>query len=361
MRNLLSIMFAFLLVFSSHNAFSKEEAGDTIPLTFSGYVVTEGTVNFGDNGGDNANNFYTFSDDESTFTPSAQIGVSNDYFVIDALFGAMAGDLGTGDEEFFLHQAYGIIPVGPFTVMAGHMDTMLGNEVINPGDNPNITRSFLFGYSINFQNTGVRAMVPSPISFVDEFYLGVSNGSDVIYDEGSDQQKIIEAAAGLTMGEGSLFLAMNYGNDGTDANTIQQTYTAVFGYPLGDTLDLTLNGVMGKETKSDAIDGEWFGYAAYLTKTLSDTLSVTVRYEYFQDEGDTKLGFDDLDTSFVNATDDGTLESFTITPQLAIGGGVLRAEYRMDFANYKAFQAGEGTTPQNKEQQTASLQYIVSF
>ena len=164
------------------------------------------------------------------------------------------------------------------------------------------------------------------------------------------------------MGEGSLFLAMNYGNDGTDANTIQQTYTAVFGYPLGDTLDLTLNGVMGKEEKSDAtIDGEWFGYAAYLTKTLSDTLSVTVRYEYFQDEGDTKLGFDDLDTSFVNASDDGTLESFTITPQLAIGGGVLRAEYRMDFANYKAFQAGEGTTPQNKEQQTASLQYIVSF
>ena len=116
-------MFAFLLVFSSHNAFSKE-AGETIPLTFSGYVVTEGTANFGDNGGDNANNFYTFSDDESTFTPSAQLGVSNDYFVIDALFGAMAGDLGTGDEEFFLHQAYGIIPVGPFTVMAGHMDTM---------------------------------------------------------------------------------------------------------------------------------------------------------------------------------------------------------------------------------------------
>ena len=62
----------------------------------------------------------------------------------------MASDLGTGDEEFFLHQAYGILPVGQFTVMIGHMDTMLGNEVINPGDNPNITRSFLFGYSINF-------------------------------------------------------------------------------------------------------------------------------------------------------------------------------------------------------------------
>jgi len=154
---------------------------------------------------------------------------------------------------------------------------------------------------------------------------------------------------------------MNYGNDGTDANTIQQTYTAVFGYPLSDTLDLTLNGVMGKETKSNAIDGEWFGYAAYLTKTLSDTVSVTVRYEYFQDEGDTKLDFDTLDSSFVNSTDDGTLESFTITPQLAIGGGVLRAEYRMDFANYKAFQDGDSGSPENKEQQTASLQYIVAF
>ena len=90
-------------------------------------------------------------------------------------------------------------------------------------------------------------------------------------------------------------------------------------------------------------------------------MSVTVRYEYFQDEGDTKLDFDTADSTFVNLTDDGTLESFTITPEMAIGGGVLRAEYRMDFANFKAFQAGEGTTPQNKEQQTASLQYIVAF
>ena len=97
MRNLLSIMFAFVLVFSSYNAFSKE-AGETIPLTFSGYVVTEGTANFGDNGGDNANNFYTFSDDESTFTPSAQLGVSNDYFVIDALFELF------GNSMFCIHQ-----------------------------------------------------------------------------------------------------------------------------------------------------------------------------------------------------------------------------------------------------------------
>ena len=47
-------------------------------------------------------------------------------------------------ESFFLHQAYGILPIGPWTAMVGHFDTMLGNEVINPGDNPNITRSFLF-------------------------------------------------------------------------------------------------------------------------------------------------------------------------------------------------------------------------
>ena len=66
------------------NTFAKDAA---IPLTFSGYVVTQGTANFGDNGGDNANNYYTFSDDESTFTPSAQLGVANEFFVIDALFG----------------------------------------------------------------------------------------------------------------------------------------------------------------------------------------------------------------------------------------------------------------------------------
>tara|TARA_B100000212_G_scaffold51119_2_gene33198 strand:+ start:27121 stop:28209 length:1089 start_codon:yes stop_codon:yes gene_type:complete len=357
MRNLTKI--AIFLLFLAI-PFEKINASESaIPLTFSGYVVTQGTYNFGDNGGDNANNFYTFSDDESTFTPSAQLGVANDFFVIDALFGSMASDLGTGDEEFFLHQAYGILPVGQFTVMIGHMDTMLGNEVINPGDNPNITRSFLFGYSINFQNTGIRAMFVPPM-LADEVYIGVSNGSDVIYDEGSDQQKILEAAAGFTVGEGSLFLAMNYGNDGTDANTIQQTYTFVYGNTVGP-FDVTINGVYGKETKSDALDGKWYGYAIYLTKGITDNSSVTARYEYFEDKGDTKLGFDDLDSSFVNSSDDGKLRSFTITPQMEMGGGILRAEFRMDFANFKAFQAGDSSTVENKSQKTASLQYIVMF
>ena len=109
--------------------------------------------------------------------------------------------------------------------MAGHFDTMLGNEVINPADNPNITRSFLFGYTINFQNTGVRAMYEPGVELFDEIYIGVGNGWDTIYDEGENQEKTFEAAFGSSLGSASLFVAMNYGEE-TDG-LIRQTYTAV--------------------------------------------------------------------------------------------------------------------------------------
>lgn len=371
MRNLLIFTMAFMLSFSGLNAFAKDGAAE-IPLTFSGYVHTATTYNLGDNE-DESNNYHTFSDDDFTMTPSAQIGVSNDYFVIDALFGSLAEDLNDTDGEFFLHQAYGILPIGPWTAMVGHFDTMLGNEVINPGDNPNITRSFLFGYTINFQNTGIRAMIEPGIEFIDEFYIGVGNGWDTIYDEGENQEKTFEAAFGTTIGTASLFVAMNYGQE-TDDQT-RQTYTAVFGMPLSDTLSLTLNGVMGKGEEEGAYtsvvtgvadDGTWYGVGSYLTYEYDSTKSVTVRYEYLQDPGGSRLGFTSTDANtWTEVDDDAVLESFTVTPQLLVGDyGTLRAEYRLDMANHPVFQVmggAAGDQAQNKSQETVSLQYIVAF
>ena len=52
-------IFALVLVFLALPVKNSFAADSAIPLTFSGYVVTEGTANFGDKCGDNANNFYT--------------------------------------------------------------------------------------------------------------------------------------------------------------------------------------------------------------------------------------------------------------------------------------------------------------
>ncbi len=371
MRNLFIFIFTFSLLFGGVKVFAKD-AGTEIPLTFSGYVHTATTYNLGDNE-DESNNYHTFSDDDFTMTPSAQIGVSNDHFVIDALFGSIAEDLNDTDGEFFLHQAYGIIPAGPWTVMVGHFDTMLGNEVINPGDNPNITRSFLFGYTINFQNTGVRAMIEPGLALIDEFYIGVGNGWDTIYDEGENQEKTFEAAFGSTLGSASLFVAMNYGQE-TDEQT-RQTYTAVLGMPISDNLSLTLNGVIGHGEEEGAYtsvvtgvadDGSWHGFGSYLTYSYDETKSVTARYEYLKDPGGSRLGFSSTNkNTWAEVDDDAVLKSFTITPELLIGDyGILRAEYRLDMANHPVFQVmggAAGDQAQNKTQETVSLQYIVSF
>ncbi len=379
MRNIIFFAVAFLLVFSGINAFAKEDGSTGIPLTFSGDVHTSTTYNLGDNHDEN-NNFHTFSDDDYTMTPSAQLSVTNDYFVIDLLMGneaqTLATDYGDNGHHMFLHQAYGILPVGDVALMVGHFDTMLGNEVINAGDNPNITRSFLFGYSINFQNTGVRAQY-EPGVLVDEMYVGFGNGQDVIYDEGENQGKTIEAAVGKAIGDASLFLAMNYGPETSDDGLIRQIYTAVFGMPLGDSLSIVANGVYGHEEdagdtrgNSTTVDGEWYGAAGYITYEHSDTASVTFRAEYLKDIGGSRLDFDGITSkkSFNEGSDDAILKSLTVTPQLLIGDhGTLRVEFRRDMANHEVFsrQTMVNTpsvqTAQNKNQDTVSLQYIVSF
>ena len=375
MRNLLIIAFAFVLFLNSSNTFAKDGSSE-IPLVFSGFVHTATTYNLGDNE-DEENNYHTFSNDDYTMTPSAQIGVSNDFFVIDILMGGIAQDLATdyGDNghHMFLHQAYGILPVGDWVAMVGHFDTMLGNEVINPADNPNITRSFLFGYTINFQNTGVRAMIEPGIEFIDEFYIGVGNGWDTIYDEGENQEKTFEAAFGSTFGDTSLFVAMNYGQE-TDEQT-RQAYTAVLGVPLTTSLSLTLNGVMGRGEEEGAYtsartgvadDAEWYGYGSYLTYSHDSTKSVTARYEYLKDPGGSRLGFSSTAKDpWDESKDEAELRSFTITPQLLIGDyGTLRAEYRLDMANHRVFQKQYGIhngQAQKKTQDTISVQYIVAF
>ena len=377
MKRLILTLFAFVFMFSTINSFAKEDATSQIPLTFSGYVHTATTYNLGDNEDEN-NNFHTFSDDDYTMTPSAQLGVSNDYFVIDALFGSIAQDVDGSGTDFFLHQAYGMLPVGAATLMVGHFDTMLGNEVINPADNANITRSFLFGYSINFQNTGVRASyAPTEMTIVDEVYLGIGNGSDVIYDEGENQGKTIEAAVGKAIGDASLFLAMNYGPETANDSAIRQTYTAVFGMPLGSQLSLTLNGVYAQEqdagptrTDNSKHTATWYGYAGYLVYDHSDTTSIALRGEYFQDEDGSRLGFGDVTSkgTWDEGNDNATLKSLTITPQILIGEhGILRAEFRRDYANHQVFGrtvmalTSTTETAQHKTQDTVSLQYIVSF
>ena len=379
MRKIIFFAFAFLFVCSNFNSFAKEGESSQIPLTFSGYVHTATTYNLGDNEDEN-NNFHTFSDDDYTLTPSAQLGISNDFFIIDALFGSIAQDINTtdgGSDEFFLHQAYGILPVGPVSIMVGHFDTMLGNEVINPADNPNITRSFLFGYSINFQNTGVRAVYEPEMGVIDEIYLGFGNGQDSIYDEGESQGKTIEAAVGKSIGDASLFLAMNLGPETAVDSLIRRTYTAVFGMPVTNSVSITVNGVYAHEedagdTRSDGskVNGEWYGGAGYITYDHSDTLSVTFRAEYFKDVGGSRLDFDGVTSkgTFTEGSDEAILKSLTVTPQLLVGEyGVLRAEFRRDMANHEVFQREPyPTTPntntaKNQTQDTVSLQYVVSF
>jgi len=119
-------------------------------------------------------------------TPSMDGGVFDLLgFRADILFGQQAGLLasqGLSGEQVDPYQGYlqFLAPVGTgINFYAGKFVTLAGYEVIEAKNNPNITRSILFGFAIPFTHVGIRSdYTAGPVTFT----AGVNNGWDLVED-----------------------------------------------------------------------------------------------------------------------------------------------------------------------------------
>jgi hypothetical protein len=125
---------------------------------------------------------------------------------------------GTDNNEVDFQELYAeyIAPIGNgLKIQAGKINTLIGYEGINSWENPNFSRSFMFGLSQAFTTTGIRFTYP--LASWGTVALGLVNGWDNIED--NNRGKTFEWKVDLTPHEkfGIAFFG-SYGSEQSNGN-----------------------------------------------------------------------------------------------------------------------------------------------
>lgn len=220
----------------------------------------------------------------------------------------------------------------------GKYVTYHGAEVIEAIDNPNYSRSFLFNYAIPFTHTGAKVSYPFTDSLAGTIH--VVNGWDNSTDNNKAKSYMLNL--GYTPLE-QLALVVNYmtgpEQDKNSSNTRNLIDVVATIKPVKP-LSIILNYDNAKEEMgAGAPDVKWSGLAGIVKYDISNTYSVAVRAEYFDDKDGVRTGTAQK------------LKEVTVTPEIRLNGGVvLRPEYRHDISNEKSFDNGT-----KKNQDTIAL------
>ena len=221
----------------------------------------------------------------------------------------------------------------------GKMGTFVGAEVLEAIDNPNYSRSFLFTWAEPLTHTGAKASY----AFNDKINaaLFVVNGWDNMNDNNTG--KSVGLSVNLTpndkiSGYVNYLTGPEHTNNTRDNRSLLDLIATIT--PIKP-LSFILNYDNGQEQHLSATGGtaEWSGVSAIAKYDFSDTYSLALRGEYFDDK-------DGVRTLTVQK-----LTEVTITPTIKLAGGlVLMPEYRHDTSNKQSFDNGT-----KKSQDTIAL------
>ena len=256
-------------------------------------------------------------------------------------------------QDVDLQQAFvsWIAPVGSgLRLDLGKFVTHFGYEVIDGYDgwNDNATRGFLFGYTLPYAHTGLKASY----AFSDQLagMLEIANGWDVARDNNSS--KSIGAQLAWTPSKavtvyGNFMTGPERANVNSDPRT---TFDVVAQWKLTDLTVFTLEALYGSE-KGAVAPGEtasWSAIAGYARLGLSDTFAFCLRAEYLNDADGARTG----------ATQ--KLTEVTVTPEWkATPHLIFRADLRVDWSNADVFVNNDGAFKGN--QATVFLNGIYVF
>ena len=225
---------------------------------------------------------------------------------------------GNDNTELDMQEMYAeyIAPIGNgLKIQAGKINTLIGYEVINAWENPNFSRTMMFGLSQAFTTTGIRFTYP--FAKWATASIGLINGWDNIED--NNRGKSFEYLVALTPHEkfGISFFG-SYGPEQSNGNSFAGTIAQVGGCPNNTTgcdpsakrvvtgaiitikpiatTTLVLEPYYGNESNAsgnhpqNGTNGRWNGIVAYLIHDLNDqekpnAFSLRVRGEIWEDAG----------------------------------------------------------------------------
>ncbi len=273
-----------------------------------------------------------------------------------------------------LTAAYVSGTAGPLTLQVGKYATLAGAEVLESPSDLNFSRSILFGYAIPFTHTGARLTwaATSTLSVI----AGINNGWDNTKGNGTGAHTgeggLAYTNKNLTLStqgySGTEQTAYGYHNSIIDVNGIPNNWSGVLGhrsvidavgtYKFGPVMTGTLNYDTGRMTNVTLVDGtgaangfgtaSWNGLAGYASAALTGKITLTGRYEQFNDP----QGFR---TTYAQKWNEGTL-TFAYAPSSSL---LFRVEGREDRSNQTPWVDGN-LKPINRLS-SLGLEAIVKF
>ncbi len=250
------------------------------------------------------------------------------------------------------------IPVGEgLQVKGGKFVTLMGAEVIpTPGyPNPNISRSYLFGFAIPFTHTGV--LFSYPVTSMFTLMAGPVTG----WDNPRDNNRQPSFHGGFTFTPAEVFSLATSIMSGPEqrhrSGRNRFTITNVATIKPMSSLTLLLDHSYGHEEEVTASlrNGTWHGFAGIVSYDWTDRFNTALRGEFFRDSDGVRTGGDLLGTH-----EDVSLGELTLTAAYKFTAKLLgRVELRQDWANRRVFQ--EGNTRSDKGQTTLALQAVYTF
>ncbi len=246
------------------------------------------------------------------------------------------GDLA---HNFEIQQAYMTYKFGignGVDMKFGKFATLLGGEVIESPYNPNVSRSFMFGYAIPFTHTGV--LFSTALTDMFSLTAGVVNGWDSVTD--NNNGKTFLGSLGLEIGDLAWTFNGVFGAEEADSGSSKRgVFDTVLTYSPMDNVDLLANFDYGTQSEVDGEDADWLGLSGIVTlggglmgEGLADW-SFALRGEWFSDPDGSRTGIEQ-DLREVTGT-----FKWQMTENMQ-----ARLEFRHDWSNKDVFNDGSSYT-----------------
>lgn len=358
-------------------------------LVLSGYVDTSytylssagafnsGSDGIGGNGGNGAGTPSRVYDREHNSFNLNSVSLIGDFDSGDGWGGFVQLDFGndaavnesfanyTFSDEFTVQEANARYKADKWTFIGGKFATLAGAEVIESYQNWNFSRSILFGYTIPFTHTGVRAAFAPSTALT--FFGGINNGWDQLDESnggntaGNGSQadgKTIEL--GLAWAPSQVF-ALNaalYSGDEAASTEVgrRDVLDVVATIDPNGPLSFKVDVVFGMQedavinSSGNVDDADWTGIAGYINWQMNPKWRLAGRLEQMDDD-------DGFRTGVAQKWSEGTV-TVAFAPNTNVE---LRAEARMDQSDVDdAFLDADGVSDDDT-QTSLALEGIVRF
>jgi hypothetical protein len=273
-----------------------------------------------------------------------------------------------GPNIFDVQEAYGTYTSDfGLSFTAGKFVTYEGIEVVEGPMNPTITRGFLFGLAEPVNHIGAKvhySINPDGQREMANIGLGVVNGWDS-YIDNNDAKTLIFRVGVTPVDQFWVAASGTFGAERTDSNDDRRLSLDLTGaFIANEMITINFQANYGQEkdipppptaSDPDLVDGSWFGFGIQPVIKV-DEFSAGLRFEYFMDDGGSRIGNWGTDTSLWNIT---LTPGYTFDEKLQV-----RAEFRYDKSNEEIFTGdldSDGARELESAQQTIAVGVAYMF